>query len=185
MLFLRPCSCETASQNWGRNTWWLKAGISSPAEYHSHDPGQAGLDISSWRKFEHIYEMITACYSIYIRTMFSSSQENSFHVSSLCPELNLIFCVVWLVQKKRRTIPAFSEYSTLQCLVTQSCSTLSCVRLLCPWTFSRQGYWCGLPCLPPGDLPNPETEPRSPALLVDSLSSEPPEKPEYSTLKVA
>ena len=66
MLFLRPCSCETASQKWGRNTWWLKAGISSPAEYHSHDPGQAGLDISSRRKFEHIYEMITACYSIYI-----------------------------------------------------------------------------------------------------------------------
>ena len=28
-----------------------------------------------------------------------------------------------------------------------------------------------------GNLPNPGTEPRSPALLVDSLSSEPPGKP--------
>ena len=27
--------------------------------------------------------------------------------------------------------------------------------------FSRQGYWSGLPCPPPGDLPNPETEPMS------------------------
>ena len=139
----------------------------------------------SWRKFEHIYEMTAASYSVYIRAMFSSSQENSFSVSSLCPKLNLICCVVWLAQKKRRTISAFSEYSALQCLVAQSCPTLSSVRLLCPWRFSRQGYWCGLPCPPPGYFPNPEIEPRSPALLVDSLSSEPPEKPDYSTLKVA
>ena len=27
--------------------------------------------------------------------------------------------------------------------------------------FSRQEYWSGLPCPPPGDLPNPGTEPRS------------------------
>ena len=24
--------------------------------------------------------------------------------------------------------------------------------------FSRQEYWSGLPCLPPGDLPDPESE---------------------------
>jgi len=33
--------------------------------------------------------------------------------------------------------------------------------------FSRQEYWSGLPCRPPGDLPNPGTEPvsfMSPAL---------------------
>ena len=35
--------------------------------------------------------------------------------------------------------------------------------------FSRQEYWCELPCLPPRDLPNPETEPASPALQADSL----------------
>ena len=50
-------------------------------------------------------------------------------------------------------------------------------RLLCPWAFSRQEYWSGLPCPPQGDLPNSGTEPRSPALLVDSLPSEPPGKP--------
>ena len=26
---------------------------------------------------------------------------------------------------------------------------------------SRQEFWSGLPCLPPGDLPNPGTEPMS------------------------
>ena len=49
-------------------------------------------------------------------------------------------------------------------------------RLLCPWGFSRQEYWRGWPCPPPGDLPNPGIEPRSPALQVDSLPTEPPGK---------
>ena len=35
--------------------------------------------------------------------------------------------------------------------------------------FSRQEYWSGLPCPPPGDLPNPRIEPRSLASQVDSL----------------
>ena len=30
--------------------------------------------------------------------------------------------------------------------------------------FSRQEYWSGLPCSPPGDLPDPGIEPASPAL---------------------
>ena len=30
--------------------------------------------------------------------------------------------------------------------------------------FSRQEYWSGLPCPPPGDLPNPGVKPKSPAL---------------------
>ena len=41
---------------------------------------------------------------------------------------------------------------------------------------SRQEDWSGLPCPPPGDLPNPVIEPRSPALQEDSLLSEPPGK---------
>ena len=68
------------------------------------------------------------------------------------------------------------------CLVTQSCPTLCDLidkptRLLCPWGFSRQEYWSGLPCPPPGDPPNPGIKPRSPTLQADSLSSEPVGKP--------
>ena len=37
---------------------------------------------------------------------------------------------------------------------------LQSTRLLCPWGFSRKEYWSGLPCPPPGGLPNPATEPR-------------------------
>ena len=50
-------------------------------------------------------------------------------------------------------------------------------RPLCPWGFSRQEHWRGLPCPPPADLPNPGIEPRSPTLWADSLPPEPPGKP--------
>ena len=50
--------------------------------------------------------------------------------------------------------------------------------------FSRQEYWSGLPCPPPGDIPNPGIEPRSPTLQVDSLPTEPPGKPSISILIV-
>ena len=47
--------------------------------------------------------------------------------------------------------------------------TLWTVALQAPLSmgFSRQEYWSGLPCPPPGDLPDPGTEPvslKSPAL---------------------
>ena len=52
-------------------------------------------------------------------------------------------------------------------------------RLLCPWGFPRQKYWSGLPCPPPGDLPNPGIEPGFPTLQADSLPAEPPGKPPH------
>ena len=69
-------------------------------------------------------------------------------------------------------------------------SCFSCVRLFVTlWTvarqaplsigFSRQESWSGLPCPPPGDLPDPGIEPAPPvslALQVDSLPPEPPRK---------
>ena len=49
-----------------------------------------------------------------------------------------------------------------------------CLTLTIPWTiglqvplsmeFSSQEYWSGLPFPSPGDLPDPEIEPRSPVL---------------------
>ena len=44
---------------------------------------------------------------------------------------------------------------------------LESARFLWPWGFSRQEYWSGLLCPPPGDLPNPGIKPRSPTLQVD------------------
>ena len=74
------------------------------------------------------------------------------------------------------------------CKVSVRCKSLSCVLLfgtvahqsLLSMGFSRQEYWSRLPCPSLGDLPNPGTEPRSPALEADSLLSEPPGKSMYA-----
>ena len=72
------------------------------------------------------------------------------------------------------------------CLVTQSYLTLSDphrlqpTRHVCPWGFSRQEYWSGLPCPSTGDLPNPGIEPRSPTLQEDSLPTEPLSSVQFS-----
>ena len=79
----------------------------------------------------------------------------------------------------------YRELAKLQCggggLVAKSCPAL--VTL---WTiareappsmgFSRQEYWSGLPFPSPGNLPNPGIKLSSPALLADSLPTEPPGK---------
>ena len=44
-------------------------------------------------------------------------------------------------------------------------------RLLSPWEFSRQESWSGLPCPPPGELPNTGMELRCATLQVGSLPS--------------
>ena len=59
----------------------------------------------------------------------------------------------------------------------------SCLTLVTQWTvthqtplsvdFSTLEYWSGLSFPSPGDLPDPESELRSPALQADSLPSEP------------
>ena len=48
--------------------------------------------------------------------------------------------------------------------------------------FSRTEYWSGEPFPSPGDLPNQEIEPRSPALQVDSLPAEPQGKPKNAAV---
>ena len=72
-----------------------------------------------------------------------------------------------------------------------------CVTLCDPWMvalqaplsmgFSRHEHWSGLPFPSPGVLPDPRTEPRSPAMQADSLPSEPPGKPlniKYQSIKI-
>ena len=53
--------------------------------------------------------------------------------------------------------------------------------------FSRQEYWSGLPCPPPGDLPDPGIEPESPVapeLQAGSLPLEPPGKPPHNLMNL-
>ena len=51
-------------------------------------------------------------------------------------------------------------------------------RFFTSWaTREAQEYWSGYPVTSPVDLPDPEIEPGSPALQVDSLPTEPSGKP--------
>ena len=74
----------------------------------------------------------------------------------------------------------FVEEMCLSSVMSDSLRVLWTVALQAPLSmgFSRQEHWSGLPSPPPGGLPNPGIECRSPGLQADSLPfSEPPGKP--------
>ena len=99
----------------------------------------------------------------------TSLHKRNFYKARNSSELTGFSCFLWL----------FTFYVSLKncvcfyesCLVVQFCvlSCFSCVRLfMTPWTvahqallsmgFSKQEYWSGLLCPPPGDLPDPGIE---------------------------
>ena len=75
------------------------------------------------------------------------------------------------------------KYSLYRLELVESESVSSIQLFVTLWTvahqallsvrFSRQEYWSGLPLLSPGNLPDPQNKPGSPALQADSLLSKP------------
>ena len=71
------------------------------------------------------------------------------------------FCfknVCGCVKKYSKNVTVLMSRSVLSCSVTSDSlwpHGLYPARLPCPWGFSRQEYWSGLPCPPPGNLANP------------------------------
>ena len=91
---------------------------------------------------------------------------------------------LWMaVWGRRRLSWVFKHAYVLSCFsCVQLFVTLRTAAHLTPLSmgFSRQEYWSGLPCSPPGDLPDPWIKPTSltfPALAVGSLPLAPPGKP--------
>ena len=91
--------------------------------------------------------------------------------------------------KVTQNLPRIYTPPELMVLSESEVNSLSHVRLFAaPWTvahqapqsmgFSRHKYWSSLPFPSPGDFPDPGIEPRSPALQADTLTSEPPGKPQ-------
>ena len=91
-----------------------------------------------------------------------------------------------LTQGSAAVVEVTSEEHSVSLLPNLGCKTASGMFVLrssvmsdsfaTPWTvaacqaplsmeFSRQEYWSGLPFPPPGDLPNPRIEPKSPSSL--------------------
>ena len=84
---------------------------------------------------------LTASYQLH----YSSVKRIYTQVAGLRPPLLLPGCVL-------------SHFSCVQLFAT--IQTVACQAPL-PMGFSRQGYWSGLPCPPPGDLPDPGIVPTS------------------------
>ena len=97
---------------------------------------------------------------------------------------NAIYCML-LVHASREKLNILKHLPPCMHLFTYRLHIHGSYRLcavlnhlaVCSWGFSRQEYWSGFPCPPPGDLPNPGIEPRSPVLQVASLLSEAPGEP--------
>ena len=80
-----------------------------------------------------------------------------------------------------------SSEASASVLIMNKDNAKLCPALAIPWTvacqapicmgFSRQEYWSGLPFPSPGELPDPEIEPRSPAFQADTLPTELHRKP--------
>ena len=89
-----------------------------------------------------------------------------------CIQLANVLLKIFLHQIHQRWMACVCVLSPFSCVWL--CVTLWTVAHQAPWFmgFSRQESWCGLPCPPPGDLPDPGIEPASPtapALQADSL----------------
>ena len=83
-----------------------------------------------------------------------------------CKSIHPLWRKVWRFLKKTRNRTTLNQpFSRVRVFVTP--------RTLESMDFSRQEYWSVQPFPSPGNLPNSEIEPRSPALQADSLPAEP------------
>ena len=118
-----------------------------------------------------------------IRTWLSDWTEMNFKIMAFLLFLSLkIWLYFWHILKNDSlwvscwTHPIHEWVNESRSVVSNSLRPhgLQPARLLCPWGFSRQEYWSGLPFPPPGDLPTLGVEPRSPELQADYGKRTPP-----------
>ena len=104
-----------------------------------------------------------------------------FLLSGICIGRWIIYhCTTWCSLLYGQTLTSVHDYWKNHAKSLQLCLTL-CNPMDCQaplsMGFSRQEYWSGLPCPPPGDLPDPGIKPLSLSLLhwlASSLSLAPP-----------
>ena len=84
---------------------------------------------------------------------------------------------IHFLKKESSSASKFSNSRSMQFSVKSQMLCSSLFQSYIKMTGKKKEYWSGLPFPSPGDLPDPEIEPRSPALRADTLPSEPPGKP--------
>ena len=185
-----PCSCMDCSPPGSSVHGILQARILQQAVI-SYSRGSSQL-----RHQTHI----SCIFCVGRQTLYHQHHLGSPIPSSSVHNNNSLSLQAWFLEKWKLPYNAWksaSLYSTESLVSLQRISSwslpcvcaylLSRVRLfVTPWTVAHQPpLSMGIlqprilefSCPPQGDLPNPGVEPRSPALQVNSLSSEPPGKP--------
>ena len=131
-----------------------------PTAWTSNPPAPNPLQLRSFVAKMSLYLKSTP---IHIHCLHNWNQFRKFHID-LCDFCLGPPCVCVLAQ-------------LLQSCLTL-CNPMDCIpQAPLSVEFSRHTYWSGLPCPPPGELPDPGIEPKSPVVQVDSLPTEPPRKP--------
>ena len=122
-----------------------------------------------------IFQLPVLCFTAFVLT---STVSHTLHCDC---NMNHIFSFFSLpTPQQAQTIFAENKHFSICVVSTWVLSLFSHVWLFeTPWTvarqaplsmgLSRQPYWSGLPCPPPGDLLYSGIKPRSPALQADSL----------------
>ena len=88
---------------------------------------------------------------------FSALYRRNIH--SLHPRITTIFVLTWCVSVCLRVCMRSQSHSNCIQLFATPCAVARQAALSVE--VSRQEYWSGLPCPPPGDLPEPGIEPAS------------------------
>ena len=105
-------------------------------------------DMTEWQSTaQHILKRHMVIFDILLKLDMKGSCTNTLFGSFFHPRCFLLPCCCCLVASV--TSDSVRPHG------------LQPARLFCPWGFSRQEYWSGLPCPPPGDLPHPGIEPVS------------------------
>ena len=136
------------------------------------------LDVTFWwRKRNHLHNWTSVPYPA--KTPKHIENRSRFMKSLILKSVSLAVGPIWAqlgpslhIHPPCNMLLLINCFSHVQLFVTW---TIACQALL-SMGFSRQEYWSELPCLPPGNLPNPGIEPTSPvspALQADSLPTEP------------
>ena len=96
---------------------------------------------------------------------FANLLHNYIYSGLTCIQIHFLQSELPVVNRSLNMACVHAQVRQLCRLFVTSC-TVPCQAPL-PMGFSRQEYWSGLPCPPPGSLPHPGIEPVSPALQAD------------------
>ena len=187
-------AARRSTVSWGSTSWFMEGGSNLFAESLPSEGGDESLGS--------LIQTPTPFWGLFVHNLIPSQRSYLQYSNTLILERHKSSIWSTLTGQRWTHFPA-QKSSEVPLLVNKlhlvsydrsthihTQKSLSRVRLFAtPWIvahqalpsmgFSRHEYWSGLPFPSPGDLPDPEIEPGSPAWKADALTSEPPGKMQF------